>query len=334
MPKRSNAFQAMVRAVREHYAGQAVQVTESKVFHDVDGREREVDIVVEGVLAGERIVLSYEVSDRGRRRDVTYVEGLIKKHETLPTHRLILVSRSGFTAGALRAVEREAGRVAAITMEVHDAGNQPPIIKKLFKDEWKCTPTRCRAVVSTPQGIRGETDYLQPSTSIHDADGNILGSLMQLINEILQLKDVGEAFGIMAHRRDDKGAVTHFSTQLPISPCGYFFYRKERGALNQIHHVIIEGEFKISPTEIVFTPQRLGDDVFLAAEGTIAGQEAIWVAFPNFEDLSLKVFWQTTGTPGPPPPPPEFRPTIFPCLEQIDLAPLLAYAANPDPSEE
>jgi hypothetical protein len=65
MPKRSTPFQAIVRLVRQHFAEPGIAVTESKLLRDaVLGNEREVDIVIEGNLDGEPMVISVEVREQ------------------------------------------------------------------------------------------------------------------------------------------------------------------------------------------------------------------------------------------------------------------------------
>lgn len=101
MPKRSNIFQRLVLEIhRELGAGWSVQ--ESVELHDkVTGEDREVDIVAQATVGGYPMLMCIEVRDRGRRADVAWVEGIAKKHEHLPTNKLILWSVSGFTASAL-----------------------------------------------------------------------------------------------------------------------------------------------------------------------------------------------------------------------------------------
>jgi hypothetical protein len=67
----------------------------------ITGALREVDIVVEGSFANHPMFLSIECRDHARIADVTWVEGMAKKHEHLPTSKLVLWSRSGFTKPAL-----------------------------------------------------------------------------------------------------------------------------------------------------------------------------------------------------------------------------------------
>ena len=70
----------------------------------VTGEQREVDIVAQTMVGTYPIFLSIECRDHSRPADVLWIEGVAKKHEHLPTSKLVLWSRSGFTkAAALRA---------------------------------------------------------------------------------------------------------------------------------------------------------------------------------------------------------------------------------------
>jgi hypothetical protein len=128
MPMRSTPFQAIVRLVRQQPAQPGVTVIESKFLRDaVLGIEREADIVVEGEFDGEPMVISIEVIERGRPAALSGMQEMIAKHRGLPTNRLVLVSKSGFTRNALAAVGREAGRVQALRPELIMVDGQPVV---------------------------------------------------------------------------------------------------------------------------------------------------------------------------------------------------------------
>ncbi len=101
MPKRSNAFQRLVMLINRQLAGQA-DVSESAMLKDAITSElREVDVLIEVELAGYQTRIAIECVDRKRKIDVTWVEKMLKKHESLPTDKLVLVSQSGFSVTAI-----------------------------------------------------------------------------------------------------------------------------------------------------------------------------------------------------------------------------------------
>jgi hypothetical protein len=100
MPARSNDFQKMV-AILETILGDGTAVTESKMLTDrFSGEPREVDICVEGHVAGRPVTISIECRQHKRRQGLSWIEEMHAKHERLPTDVLVLVSASGFTDSA------------------------------------------------------------------------------------------------------------------------------------------------------------------------------------------------------------------------------------------
>jgi hypothetical protein len=88
----------------------------------------EVDVVIGYQIDGGTLARSFEVVAKTRRADFAWVNSMIRKHLTLPTNQLILVSWSGFTKGA----QKQAATEPRITL---------------------CTPT----MVAGPQGPQFET---------------------------------------------------------------------------------------------------------------------------------------------------------------------------------
>lgn len=101
MPKRTNIFQELVAIIHSRL-GSGWTVSESMLLPDgITGEPREVDVVARATVAGYDIYISVECRDHQRAADVTWVEGMAKKHEHLPTSKLVLWSRAGFTKSAL-----------------------------------------------------------------------------------------------------------------------------------------------------------------------------------------------------------------------------------------
>src|SRR5688572_9245818 len=100
MPKRSNLFQKLIFVIHEQLGGEAT-VTESNLLIDrVTGLKREVDITIEAHAKGVALTIGIEVVDLSRRADIEWINKMSGKHKNLPTDKLILVSRSGFTGPA------------------------------------------------------------------------------------------------------------------------------------------------------------------------------------------------------------------------------------------
>jgi hypothetical protein len=102
VPKRSNQFQRLIVSIHHALAGDRAAVEESRELRDrVTGRLREVDIVIESAVGDYPVFVCIECCDRSRPATVEWVEQQHGKHANLPTNKLILVSRSGFTQSAL-----------------------------------------------------------------------------------------------------------------------------------------------------------------------------------------------------------------------------------------
>lgn len=101
MPKRSNQFQRLVTLINGclHESGKVVE--SALLAEKTSGAEREVDVLISIEIADYTVNISFEVRDRARKADISWIEEMHAKHEHLPTDKLVLVSRSGFTRPAL-----------------------------------------------------------------------------------------------------------------------------------------------------------------------------------------------------------------------------------------
>jgi len=66
----------------------------------ITGELREVDVTATATVGTHQIVLSVECRDHQRPADTPWVESMAQKHANLDTSKLVLWSRSGFTAPA------------------------------------------------------------------------------------------------------------------------------------------------------------------------------------------------------------------------------------------
>jgi hypothetical protein len=300
MPRRTTPFQAIVHLVRQHYAGPGVTVTESKLLHDPVLGPREVDIVVEAEVDGDRVVISLEVNQKGRAASVEWVEQQIEKHRRLPTNKLVLVSRAGFSRKALTRVGLEEGKVEALQPEIVTIDGEP-VVKRLYVDLIKYDPTRCTL------HVRGDEDEIiavtgQPDTDIYDADGVLLGPLAFLAREAAHLEAVAKWLLVEAHHDPQRDEVKMFELGLAIGGLGYHLKRKETGTLHLIVRLEIWGNFTFVQDEVVLTIARLGGRVYGAGEATFAGRPAVWVGTTKPGATETKLSWRATTDTGVPPP--------------------------------
>ena len=126
MPKRSNDFQRLVYLVRLNLADGAT-VTESKMMRDRLTRSyREVDIVIEGKVGSQPVVVCVECRDHKRVADVGWIDAMKAKHDRLETNVLLLASSAGFTKEAT-AVGVKYG-IELFTLESQDTADLPSLI--------------------------------------------------------------------------------------------------------------------------------------------------------------------------------------------------------------
>ncbi|MYY83401.1 MULTISPECIES: hypothetical protein [unclassified Streptomyces] len=303
-------------------------MTESKMFFDKRiNAWREVDVVVEGELDGEPMIISIEVVERSRRASVTWVQEMLEKHRGLPTNRLILISKSGFASAAIRAVECEAGRVQALTPEMVEINNRVEVRGfNLVTMSYAATGVRVRVQIGENESILIEGE---PLIDVYDANGGVLGPLSYLAQDLMNLDAIRVKLLSEARAHAEKEQVKGFSIEAAIGELGYHLMHSESGVLHRIMDVLIWGDSAVSMVKAPLTFSSLGGRVYGSAESQIAGNPAVWVATTNQETRMSRVSWQVTGAPKAEQPFGPTRPLHFHGLLRIFPAP-----ATNDPSND
>jgi hypothetical protein len=307
--------------VRQHYAGPGVSVTESRFFYDPVLGPREVDIVVEAAVDGDQIIISLEVNERGRRASVEWVEQQIEKHRRLPTNKLVLVSKAGFSRRALTRVGLEEGKVEALQPEIIAVDGEP-VVKRLFVDSMKYEPTRCQVHV---RGDGGQAVSVagQPDMDVYNADGVLLGPLAYLVREATYLPAVGKWLGVEAHHRPDRDELKAFQLGLVVGGLEYHLKWADSGALHLIVVLEIWGDFAFVQDEVVLALAQLGSRTYGAGEASLVGRPVVWVGTTRPGATVTTLSWRATDTPVPPPvepgQSPELPTVLFPSLQSLIL---------------
>jgi len=170
MPQRTNEKQQVIEMLKKLLAPQGCIVTPSKMLLDCELNElREVDVVAEMTVDGHLFAQSFEVVGRGRPMDITWVDGMIRKHETLPTDRLYLVSWSGFTEAALKRAQATA-KVFPVTVE------PAPGAASLYADQIHVALKSIKPVVKLPDGRHFGVQFV-PDLGIFSDNGAVLGTV-------------------------------------------------------------------------------------------------------------------------------------------------------------
>lgn len=201
MPKRSNLFQRLITILHERLDS-SWNVTESKMFLDsLTGEEREVDIVLESNLGSHKIVLSIECRDQKRKADTPWVESMAKKHESLPTSKLVLWSASGFYEPAIR----KAGK---LNIDTVTSGNIESLQWAVLANKLKSGSVTVLNAdltffidVKTPSGAKArfekDIDYI-----FQEIESEKCFSILAIKNSIASNPDVGSV--LLGHATEDK----------------------------------------------------------------------------------------------------------------------------------
>lgn len=146
MPKRSNPFQRLIYHIEKCVAGNSdIKVIESYMMMDSSGKEREIDVAIVSKVNEHLVVIAIECRDWKRKCNVTWIDSLIGKYESMQVNQVIAVSSSGFSKAAItKAVKTQ--RLSLLTLqEAMDADwirkfyipkmlpitvNHPPLIKE------------------------------------------------------------------------------------------------------------------------------------------------------------------------------------------------------------
>lgn len=227
MPRRSNAFQKLVLHIHRVLANDAT-VTESELLPDHrHGGTREVDVVVRSTIAGHAVTISIEATASTRAADVEWVEQMLKKHECLPTNRLVLVSETGFSERA-RKVAQAAGASALSLAEAEEL-NWTEIVGKEASLEYQRYDFDPREVIAVLRNNSVPPQCeLQPETMLCDASG---AEVEPALTSVLRaLRD--PRFGPQAMERANGDNINFGSLEYSVEPA--VFVRIESGELVEI----------------------------------------------------------------------------------------------------
>lgn len=193
MPKRSNDFQKLVFLLKKQL-GEDMTVTESKMLrHLLTGDEREVDVCIETVVASHPVTVSIECRDHKRPADVKWVEEMKTKHQHLPTNALVLISRRGFSRKAIslaKALNIQMLTFDETTPETIDRvfGNLDSLWSKVFT----LAPTKVVVRVGATGGLPAQNVPALPDNSVHNADGEVVAMIRDLLQDWLQSAKIME----------------------------------------------------------------------------------------------------------------------------------------------
>jgi hypothetical protein len=321
----------VVNFVRKHWAQPGVTVTESKFLYDAQSQiEREVDIVIEGTFDGEPVVTSVEVIEHGRPATIEWVEQQINKHRYLPTNRLVLVSKSGFSKNARTRVAVEGGWVDAVTPQAVEKDGQP-VVKSLSIDNFQMKPTSCRLYVQSPGEEIRPVDA-PADINIYDSDGTFLGIALELAREIMSLDFVREKVFKDARNHPERADLKAFEFGAVIVNLGYYLHWEASDELHLVAGIEMKGDFTFSQEELIFSINEMANLRYGVGEAPLMGHPAIWVATTDEETQTATISWRAKDNKplsfnaGP------FQATKFPAVMTLEPPP--SWPEDPNASHE
>ncbi len=139
------------------------------------GEPREIDILIEHKVGPHQVRIAIECRGHARRQGLEWIESLVGRYEHLPVHKVIAVSRSGFTRSASRAASH--ANIDIVTLAEALAADWPGEVAR-FKAGfvlWRHPITA--AEVNYHDGPKLTLTRAQLlEAKVHDATGNVLGT--------------------------------------------------------------------------------------------------------------------------------------------------------------
>lgn len=187
MPKRSNDFQRLIKLIESQLAEENITITESKLLEDKrNDVQREVDILIETEVNGHPVNIAIECRDHKRKSGMQWIDSLIGKYEYLPIHKIIAVSRSGFTDTAYEAATKS--NIELLTLE------------KAIEEDWVRDVKNIDAMYITlvrfiPVSIFYESNQVlfekdESKISVFNLEGKRLGNLDKYRTSIFNKPDI------------------------------------------------------------------------------------------------------------------------------------------------
>jgi Restriction endonuclease len=283
MPPRTNEFQQLIYLVQHSLAGRAT-VRESAMLTDrLTGEDREVDILIESETAGHKLAISIECVASRRKATVEWVERMWAKHQNLPTNKLVLVSRSGFTADAR--AKAALLNIDAVDLSRALEADWNSVISQLAQLEVTVVDselTWCKAVLPEPpirpvSGIESAILYLPT--------GQPLGTLQEMIHSFQQspnLKKVINSVGGHPEGAAELENVIEF-------PDGTFFVAPDRTPIRILRvRFGLTATWRSSPVALE-THSYGGVHIAHGAETTVLGPSRIALVQQQGEPLVIAV---------------------------------------------
>lgn len=277
MPKRTTEFQRLVFLVKKQMA-EGATVTESKMLRDsADGAEVEVDVCIELTAAGHPLCVGIECCDSGRRATKEWVNEMSGKHSRLPTDKLILASRAGFTKNAMKVARHL--NLPTLDMKIARDGDVAKVVGRaaeLFAKTIQYSAGEVLADVGATDDMHAERVRTNPDTSVFTEDGNLVGMISEYVTSVLTGAQVRDDF--LRTANDEHKSFTVELGVPRVSGQRVCIEKMEPKVLRPVEMLTINGAFTCGMTKFPMKYGDLGDVKVAWGTGTIGGRDAMIVA--------------------------------------------------------
>jgi len=258
---------------------EGAKVTESKMMRDrLTKRFREVDVVIEGKVGSQPVVVSVECRDHQRVADVTWVDTMKSKHDRLATNALLLASRKGFTPEA-RDVARSYG-IEVFALEDVEAADIPAMLGQkgsLWLKSVTVTTGKVSVRVAQVGELPTETVATNPDNLIHLEDGSVLCQIKALVDRLVK---VPRARDYLLAEGKEEHKWFELVWEPPRDHEGRLLYMKklEPKVLRAIESIRIVGPCKVEIGQFGMRHGKIGDVRVAWGKAVISGRNAMAVA--------------------------------------------------------
>jgi hypothetical protein len=206
---------------------------------------------------------------------VAWVERTIKKHESLATDKLVLVSWSGFTDGARRRANAEPQVLVVVPELVIENGT--PVARDLYADEVTLSARKAVFVVDAGGDVPTRVAVL-PDNVVHKVDGAAGGTAQELASSALNQPALIERVLREMHDHPEREDVEWFVVGFPLPEQSLALRKEPDGELHPIRVVEISGEITWSQQRVNLEVKKFGEVVFGHGRAVLGGRRALMVA--------------------------------------------------------
>ncbi len=278
----------------------------------VTGEDREVDVVIRSMVAGQEMILGVEATMK--KGSSPWVEQMIGKHADLPTDRLVLVAETGFSRPARRYAAQKG--VALIAPEDFQ-GDNPSLrvvsrIERMWPKGLALTPEGLRILVRKPDGSLLRVRDAPSDGLLCFLDGTVIEThwaafkmafetqfprLAEMVDLAGTTEDRDEPFFLQVGHSDAPFELVRRGSLEPV------YLRWEVSDPPEMHQVIVmeySGRLVINVAEVTLTHKRFAKANVAYGEASFGGQDTLFVLTEDEQGGKLSMRFRE-GAPEPEP---------------------------------